>query len=146
MAGLELSLKNNVVLWYTVKSRRKGVIMTSTPELQKLWLYLDIPSGECWYIWRGCLALSVVWYRPWDHACLIPRIFICRNVMSKGNVKCFFALDFFFFFSFPGAEESSTNFLERKLTKSGPMFTRFSRTRSHLFNPKKHTEPAQWKN
>lgn len=37
-----------------------------------------------------------------------------------------------------------TSFLERRLTKSGLMFTRFSRTRSHLFSPKKPSEPAQW--
>lgn len=45
-----------------------------------------------------------------------------------------------------GPEECSTSFLERTLTKSGPVFTRFSRTRSRRFSPEKHAEPGQGKN
>ncbi|EGW06078.1 Adenylate kinase isoenzyme 4, mitochondrial [Cricetulus griseus] len=40
------------------------------------------------------------------------------------------------------AEGFSTSSLGWRLTKYGLMFTHFSQTRSHLFNPKKHTEPT----
>lgn len=43
------------------------------------------------------------------------------------------------------AGECSTGFQRWRLIKSGLVLTHFSQTRSHLFSPEKHTEPAQWK-